>query len=75
MDTIPSDHKIKLKDVTKLFSKTFAGSSSIKDNNNIIIQGDHVLDVAELLIDKLHIDSSYLFFDFDNNQQLVPYNQ
>lgn len=79
MDTIPpssdGSSNIKLKDVTKLFSKTFAGSSSIKDNNSIIIQGDHIFDVAELLIDKFHISTSCIYFDFDNNHILTPYTK
>lgn len=43
MESVPN---LKLKDASKLFSKRFAGSSSVKDNakgeKEIIIQGDHV---------------------------------
>ena len=56
MDTIPN---IKLKDAAKAFSKKFAGSSSVKKNamgqEEIIIQGDHVYDVAEMIVEKFGV--------------------
>jgi len=66
MDTVPD---IKLKDVSKTFSKKFAGSSSVKDTakggKEIIIQGDHVFDVAEMIVDKLGVAETNVFVDCD----------
>lgn len=70
MDTIPN---IKLKDITKTLSKRFAGSSSIKDNNTIIVQGDHTIDIACFICDKLQVPDSAIFLDLDNNGQVVPF--
>jgi density-regulated protein DRP1 len=47
-----SEHK--LKDASKAFSKRFAGSSSVKDDT-IIVQGDHVLELAEMIVDKFQV--------------------
>jgi density-regulated protein DRP1 len=47
-----SEHK--LKDASKAFSKRFAGSSSVKDDS-IIVQGDHVLELAEMIVDKFQV--------------------
>lgn len=65
MDTVPG---IKLKDVSKAFSKKFAGSSSVKDGpkgKEIIIQGDHMEDVAEMIVSKFKVSGSNVFLDFD----------
>eukprot|EP00980_Cylindrotheca_fusiformis_P028654 scaffold22634_cov123-Cylindrotheca_fusiformis.AAC.1 len=65
MDTVPG---IKLKDVSKAFSKKFAGSSSVKDGlkgKEIIIQGDHMEDVAEMIVSKFNVAGSNVFLDFD----------
>lgn len=52
----------KLKDATKAFAKRFAGSSSVKDGN-IIVQGDHVLELAELLVDKFQVPEECVYVD------------
>lgn len=66
MDTVPD---IKLKDVSKACSKRFAGSSSVKDLPNgkkeIIIQGDHMDDVAAMLVDKFKVPREAVFLDID----------
>lgn len=65
---------IKLKDVSKAFSKRFAGSSSVKDGpkgKEIIIQGDHMEDVAEMIAKTFHVPGSSVFLDFDG--EFVPY--
>mmetsp|Transcript_14411 Transcript_14411/g.40953 ORF Transcript_14411/g.40953 Transcript_14411/m.40953 type:complete len:252 (-) Transcript_14411:85-840(-) len=65
METIPG---IKLKDASKTFSKRFAGSSSVKDGpkgKEIIIQGDHMEDVAEMLVSKFKVPGSAVFLDID----------
>jgi density-regulated protein DRP1 len=65
MDTVPG---IKLKDVSKAFSKRFAGSSSVKDGANgkeIIIQGNHMEDVAEMVVSKFGVAGSNVFLDND----------
>ena len=60
---------IKLKDVSKTFSKKFAGSSSVKDNS-IIVQGDHVYEAAELLVDQFQVPEESIFLDLDG--EIVP---
>lgn len=70
MDTVPD---IKLKDVSKAFSKRFAGSSSVKDGvkgKEIIIQGDHMHDVAEMIVDKFGVPDTAVYLDMDGD--LVP---
>jgi density-regulated protein DRP1 len=71
MDTVPG---AKLKDVSKAFSKKFAGSSSVKDNakgeKEIIIQGDHLYDVAEMIVDVYNVPESSVFLDIDGD--IVP---
>lgn len=71
MDTIPN---LKLKDASKAFSKRFAGSSSVKKNaqgkEEIMLQGDHVYDVAEMIVDKFGVAESAVFIDIDG--QVVP---
>jgi density-regulated protein len=72
METVPD---IKLKDVSKAFSKRFAGSSSVKDGakgkeKEIIIQGDHVFDVAEMIVDKFGVPDTAVFVDCDG--EVVP---
>lgn len=52
----------KLKDATKAFSKRFAGSSSVKDDA-IILQGDHVLELAEMLVDKFQVPEDAVYVD------------
>jgi density-regulated protein DRP1 len=67
LDTVPG---MKLKDASKAFSKRFAGSSSVKDKE-IIIQGDHVEDVAEMIVSKFGVQGDAVFFDLDG--EFVPY--
>lgn len=73
MDTVPG---IKLKDVAKVFSKVFAGSSSVKDlpngNKEIIVQGDHVDDVAALIVEKFNVPGECVFMDIDG--EIVPFS-
>lgn len=67
MDTVPG---IKLKDVSKAFSKRFAGSSSVKDGpkgKEIIIQGDHMEDVAEMIVSKFKVAGSSVFLDLNGD--------
>ena len=61
MDTVPG---LKLKDASKAFSKRFAGSSSVKDKE-IIIQGDHLEDVAEMIVNKFGVSADMVFLDLD----------
>jgi density-regulated protein DRP1 len=67
LDTVPN---MKLKDAAKAFSKRFAGSSSVKDKE-IIIQGDHVEDVADMIVSKFGVKEDAVFFDLDG--EFVPY--
>jgi len=66
MDTVPD---IKLKEVSKAFSKRFAGSSSVKDTpsgkKDIIIQGDHMDDVAKMIVEKFKVPAESVFLDID----------
>ena len=65
MDSVPD---VKLKDVSKAFSKRFAGSSSVKDGvkgKEIIIQGDHMEDVAEMIVSKFKVPGESVFLDMD----------
>ena len=72
MDTVPD---IKLKEVSKACSKRFAGSSSVKDLPNgkkeIIIQGDHMDDVADMLVKKFKVPADAVFLDIDG--EFVPF--
>lgn len=72
MDTVPG---LKLKDVAKDFSKRFAGSSSVKDgpkgDKQIFIQGDHMEDVAEMVVTKFKVPGSCVYMDFDG--EIVAY--
>jgi density-regulated protein DRP1 len=52
----------KLKDASKAFSKRFAGSSSVKDGT-IILQGDHVLELAEMIVDKFQVPEECVYVD------------
>ena len=61
MDTVPG---LKLKEASKAFSKRFAGSSSVKDKE-IIIQGDHLEDVAEMIVNKFGVNADAVFLDLD----------
>jgi density-regulated protein len=66
---------VKLKDVSKAFSKRFAGSSSVKDGprgKEIIIQGDHKEDVAAMIVNELKVPGSSVFLDFDGD--LIAYS-
>mmetsp|Transcript_24767 Transcript_24767/g.42394 ORF Transcript_24767/g.42394 Transcript_24767/m.42394 type:complete len:268 (-) Transcript_24767:254-1057(-) len=67
MDTVPG---LKLKEASKAFSKRFAGSSSVKDKE-IIIQGDHLEDVAEMIVTKFGVDEGNVFLDLDG--EFVPF--
>lgn len=66
METIPG---IKLKEVSKIFSKKFAGSSSVKETpsgkKEVIIQGDHMEEVAALISEKFNVPGSAIFMDID----------
>ena len=65
MESVPG---IKLKDVSKAFSKRFAGSSSVKDGvkgKEIIIQGDHMEDVAAMVVKQFNVPGSAVFLDMD----------
>jgi density-regulated protein DRP1 len=65
METVPG---MKLKDAAKAFSKRFAGSSSVKDaakGKEIIIQGDHMENVAEMLVSKFQVPASSIFLDVE----------
>lgn len=67
MDTVPG---LKLKDVSKAFSKQFAGSSSVKDGikgKEIIIQGDHMEDVADMIVSKFKVPGECVFLDMDGD--------
>jgi translation initiation factor 1 (eIF-1/SUI1) len=68
METIPG---MKLKEASKAFSKRFAGSSSVKEKE-IIIQGDHSYDVAEMIISKFGVSEEAVYFDLDG--EFVPYS-
>uniref|UniRef100_A0A7S2SHC7 SUI1 domain-containing protein n=1 Tax=Eucampia antarctica TaxID=49252 RepID=A0A7S2SHC7_9STRA len=72
MDTVPD---IKLKDVAKAFSKKFAGSSSVKDTaagkKEIIIQGDHMDEVAAMVVKKFKVPADSVFLDIDGD--FVPF--
>ena len=70
MDTVPG---IKLKDVSKVCSKRFAGSSSVKDKKEIIIQGDHMDEAAALLVDKFNVPANAVFLDIDG--EFIPFKQ
>ena len=65
----------KLKDIAKAFSKRFAGSSSVKEDatgsKEIILQGDHMYDVAEMVIDKFGVPDSAVYLDIDGD--VVPF--
>ena len=61
LDTVPG---LKLKEASKAFSKRFAGSSSVKEKE-IIIQGDHLEDVAEMIVSKFGVNAEHVFLDLD----------
>jgi len=61
LDTVPG---IKLKEAAKAFSKRFAGSSSVKEKE-IIIQGDHLEEVAEMIVTKFGVSGDAVFLDLD----------
>jgi density-regulated protein DRP1 len=71
LDTVPD---LILKDAAKAFSKTFAGSSSVKDTpqgKEIIIQGDHQDTCAEMIVTKFKVPASVVFLDIDG--EFVPF--
>ena len=71
MDTVAG---VNLKDVSKAFSKRFAGSSSVKDGvkgKEIIIQGDHMDDIAEMVKAKFQVPGDCIFLDVDG--EFVPF--
>ncbi len=71
METVPD---VKLKEAAKIFSKRFAGSSSVKDGANgreIIIQGDHMDDAAEMIVSKFKVPAESVYLDVDG--KFVPY--
>lgn len=72
METIPG---IKLKEASKIFSKKFAGSSSVKETTTgkkeVIIQGDHMEEVAALITDQFNVPGSAIFMDIDG--KFVPF--
>lgn len=61
-------HQHKLKDATKAFAKQFAGSSSVKEKDTIIVQGDHVLELAELLVDKFQVPEECIYIDMGDGK-------
>ncbi|KAL7518467.1 hypothetical protein ACHAWX_003289, partial [Stephanocyclus meneghinianus] len=67
MDTVPN---LNLKDAAKAFSKRFAGSSSVKDKE-IIIQGDHLEEVADMIVKKFGVKEDAVFLDLDG--EFVPF--
>ena len=67
MDTVPN---MNLKDASKAFSKRFAGSSSVKDKE-IIIQGDHLEEVADMIVKKFGVKAHCVFLDLDG--EFVPF--
>jgi density-regulated protein DRP1 len=63
-----------LKDASKAFSKRFAGSSSVKDGpkgKEIIIQGDHMDAVAEMVVKEFKVPGHSVYMDIDG--EFVPY--
>jgi density-regulated protein DRP1 len=68
LDTVPG---CKLKDASKALSKKFAGSSSVKKNaagqEEIILQGDHLYSVAELLVDTYGVPATAVYLDIDGD--------
>jgi density-regulated protein DRP1 len=74
MDTVPD---IKLKDVSKACSKQFAGSSSVKDlpsgKKEIIIQGDHMDDVAAMIVKKFKVPAEAVYLDIEG--EFVPFKR
>jgi density-regulated protein DRP1 len=69
METVPN---MNLKDAAKAFSKRFAGSSSVKEKE-IIIQGDHLEEVADMIVKKFGVDAESVFLDLDG--EFVPFNE
>lgn len=57
------DHpSMTMKDMAKAFAKRFAGSSSVKDET-VIIQGDHVDEVAKMIVEKFKCKRDCVFID------------
>jgi len=59
----------KLKDASKAFAKRFAGSSSVKDGT-IILQGDHVLELAEMIVDKFQVPEECVYVDMGDGHPM-----
>lgn len=73
MDTVPD---VKLKDVSKAFSKRFAGSSSVKDGvlgREIIVQGDHMEAAATFIATHFHVSKDKIYLDI--NGDFVPFSE
>ncbi|MGH7974587.1 MAG: DENR domain-containing protein, partial [bacterium] len=72
LDTAPN---LDLKEAAKLFSKRFAGSSSVKDSTEgvkeVIIQGDHLDECAKMIVNTFNVTANEVFFDVDG--ALVPF--
>ena len=67
MESVPG---VKLKDASKAFSKRFAGSSSVKDGikgKEIIIQGDHMEAVAEMIVNNFKVKGECVFLDMNGD--------
>lgn len=69
MDTVPN---MNLKDASKAFSKRFAGSSSVKDKE-IIIQGDHLEECADMIVKKFGVKAENVYLDIDG--EFVPFSE
>eukprot|EP00547_Thalassionema_nitzschioides_P006843 CAMPEP_0194209966 /NCGR_PEP_ID=MMETSP0156-20130528/7908_1 /TAXON_ID=33649 /ORGANISM="Thalassionema nitzschioides, Strain L26-B" /LENGTH=253 /DNA_ID=CAMNT_0038937231 /DNA_START=28 /DNA_END=789 /DNA_ORIENTATION=- len=63
MDTVPD---LKLKDAAKSFAKRFAGSSSVK-GKEIIIQGDHMDAVAQMVVSQFKVPGESVYLDIDGD--------
>jgi len=68
MDTVEG---LKLKDVAKDFAKRFAGAAALKDTiggsggKEIVIQGDHMEDIAKMVCEKYKVNKNCVFLDID----------
>ena len=66
LDTVPD---VKLKECAKAFAKRFAGASSVKEREGggqeVIIQGDHMEEVARMIIEKFKVKKNCVFLDID----------
>ena len=53
----------RLKDASKAFSRRFAGSSSVQKDGSVILQGDHCLELAVMLVDKFQVPEECVYVD------------